>query len=183
MQVTPVDAADLGPGRAEYGYNRYEFNFDRAGGAIDGAGRCVLEYQLPEYAIAGVVTGQYDVESGQLLWQARITLDWGFEAEITDAGALRYSRDNCRPIHLATAFFLHITPIDAVDLPPRRIAHGFDNYDFPGVSPADGAIDAAGRCVVERELPEYDIASINTGQYIRALGRRLWETKIDLGPP
>ena len=182
VQITPVDAADLLPSGAASGYNRYELNFDRDGGVIDAAGRCLVEYELPDYEIASVLTGQYNPETGQLHWQARLTLDWGFAVEVDGAGALRYSRNNCRPVHLATRFFLHITPADAADLAPGRAEHGYDNYDFPGLGSADGAIDAAGRCVVERELPDYEIASILTGQYIPAVGR-LWETRVDLGQP
>ena len=183
VQITPVDAADLRPGREEYGFNRYEFSFDQDGGVIDAAGRCVIEYQLPGYDIARVLTGQYEPETGQLHWQARLTLDWGFAATRTAAGTLRYARDNCRPVHLAARFFLHITPADAADLTPERVEHGYANHDFPGFGPYDEIIDAAGRCVVERELPTYEITSILTGQYIPAAGRRLWETRIELAPP
>ena len=128
-------------------------------------------------------TGQHNPETGQLHWPARLTLDWGFAVERTAAGALRYARDNCLPVHLSARFFLHITPADAADLAPGRAAHGYNNYDFPGFNPADGVIDAAGRCAVERALPDYDIARILTGQYIPAVGRRLWETRIELGEP
>ena len=183
VQITPVDAADLRPGDADSGYNRYEFSFDQDGGVIDAAGRCAVEYQLPQYDIANVLTGQYVPGTGQLRWQARITLDWGFAVAHTAAGALRYARDNCRPVHLAARFFLHITPANAADLAPGRAEHGYNNYDFPGFGPYDEIIDAAGRCVVERELPDYDIASILTGQYLPAVGGRLWETRIDLAPP
>ena len=183
VQVTPADAADRLPSGAASGYNRHEFNFDRDGGIRDAAGRCVVEYELPDYEIAQVLTGQYHPETGELQWRAQITLDWGFEVGRTAAGALRYARDNCVPAHLSARFFLHITPVDAADLAPGRAVHGYDNDDFSGYSPDDGAIDAAGRCVVERELPDYDIASIRTGQYIPAVGRRLWETQIDLEQP
>ena len=183
VQITPVAAADLRPGRAESGYNRYEFSFDRDGGVTDAAGRCVMEYELPDYDIANVLTGQHNPETGQWQWRARITLDFGFAAERTAAGALRYARDNCRPAHLSTHFFLHITPADAGDLAPGRAEHGYNNYDFADLSPDDGAIDAAGRCVMERALPDYDIASILTGQYIPAVGRRLWETRLDFEQP
>ena len=183
VQITPVDAADLRPGEADSGYNRYEFSFDQDGGVIDAAGRCAVEYQLPQYDIANVLTGQYVPGTGQLRWQARITLDWGFAVAHTAAGALRYARDNCRPVHLAARFFLHITPANAADLAPGRAAHGYNNYDFPGFSPDDRAIDAAARCVVERELPDYEITSILTGQYIPEIGYRLWETRLDLAPP
>ncbi len=178
VRIAPVDAADLLPGGAVSGYNSYDFGFGRDGGTIDAAGRCVVEYELPGYDIATVWTGQYG-EAGQMLWRARLTLDWGFEVERTAAGTLRYFRDNCLPVHIAADFFLHITPVDAGDLRPATVEYGFDNYDFPGFRQHDGLIDAAGGCVIERTLPEYDIASILTGQYIPAVGRRLWETRVD----
>ena len=210
VRITPVNAADRRPASSSSsssagasagadgdgdgfangdasadgsGSNRYDFGFREQGGVIDAAGQCVVEYRLPDYAAASVLTGQVSPETGQTLWSARITLDLGFEVQIADADTLRYARDNCLPVHLATEFFLHITPAAAADLAPGRAAAGFNNYDFPGVSPADGAIAADGSCIMERPLPQYDIASINTGQYIRATGRRLWETRLDPGPP
>ena len=179
VQITPADSADLRPGRTEPGHNRYEFGFSRAGGMLDAAGRCVVEYELPEYDIANVLTGQYNRETGQLQWRAQITPDLSFEVTRTAAGALRYSRSNCLPLHLSSYFFLHITPADAVDLEPGRAEHGYNNHDFPGFIPDDAVIDAAGRCVIERDLPEYDIVSIQTGQYIPAINRRLWQTRLD----
>ena len=178
VQVTPLDDADLRTGNAELGYNSYDFSFDQDGGAHDAAGKCVMEYRLPEYDIASVVTGQYSSATGLMLWRSRLTLDFGFTVERA-AGVLRYSRANCVPAHTAAVFFLHITPVDAADLPPERIVHGYNNYDFRR---DDVVIDSAGRCVVERALPEYAIANILTGQYTIASGR-LWETRIDFEPP
>ena len=197
VRITPVDAADLQPDGANAGYNRYDFSFDQAGGVIDAAGRCALEYQLPEYEIARITTGQYIPETGQLLWSALLTLAPGvaaaptvgdalaFAVERTADGVLRYSRDDCLPLHFAAYFFLHITPVAAADLSPHRAAHGFNNYDFPGFSPDESRNAGAGggRCTVERELPDYDIASIRTGQYQINTGRRLWETRLDLAGP
>ena len=197
VRITPVDAADLQPAGANAGYNRYDFRFDQAGGLNDAAGRCALEYQLPEYEIARLSTGQVHPETGQLLWAALLTLapDVAASPALGDAlafavartadGVLRYSNDHCLPIHFAAYFFLHITPADAADLRPHRVAHGFNNYDFPGFSPDESSNAGAGggRCTVERELPDYDIASIHTGQYQINTGRRLWETSIDLETP
>ena len=179
VRIAPLDAADLLPGGDVPGYNNYDFSFDQDGGMTDAAGKCVVEYRLPDYDIANVLTGQYIDETGQMLWRARITLDLAFEVERTAAGDLRYSRNDCLPVHTAADFFLHITPADATDLQPITVEHGFNNYDFSGFSRNDGIIDAAGRCVIERELPDYDIASIRTGQYTSYGGRRLWETRID----
>ena len=183
VRITPAEAADLTPAGVASGYNSDEFSFDRDGGVRDAAGQCVVEYKLPDYAIANVLTGQYNPETGQPRWRARITLDWGFAVERTGGGALRYSRDNCAPVHTAANFFLHITPADAADLHPGRAAHGYNNYDFPGFSPIEVASDAAGGCMVERALPEYDMVSVLTGQYIPASGRRLWETRLDFEQP
>ena len=183
VEIKPAGAVDLRPGATDSGYNRDEFGFSRAGGVMDAAGRCVVEYGLPEYDIAHVLTGQYSQDTGQLRWRARITLDLDFAVERTAAGILRYSKDNCLPVHLASNFFLHITPVDAADLAPGRAEHGYNNYDFPGFGPADEVIDTADRCVVERELPDYDIAGILTGQYLPAIGRRLWETRLDFEQP
>ena len=179
VRIAPMAADDLLPGGDASGYNSDDFAFDRNGGSIDAAGRCVLEYRLPDYEIAYILTGQYIPGTEQMLWRARITLDTGFEVERTGTGALRYSRDDCWPVHIGTGFFLHITPVDAADLQPVTAEHGFNNYDFSGFTKNDGIIDAAGRCVIERELPDYDIASILTGQYTPDGKRRLWETHID----
>ncbi len=179
VRIAPLDAADLLPGGAASGYNNHNFSFDRDGGVTDAAGKCVIEYELPGYDIATVLTGQYHPDTGDLLWRARLTLDWGFEVERTAAGTLRYSRNNCLHVHIATRFFLHIVPADAGDLRPTAVEYGFYNLDFPGFTRNDGIIDADGRCVIERTLPEYDIASIVTGQFIPAIGRRLWETRIE----
>ena len=183
VRITPVDGADLRSEGAAVGYNSDDFIFDRAGGTSDAAGRCIVEYELPDYGVANILTGQYIGDTEQLLWQARITLDFGFEVARTAGGALRYSRDNCLPIHIAANFFLHITPADTVDLRPERVVHGYNNFDFSGFRHNDGLIDAAGRCVIERELPDYDIASILTGQFSSVTGRRMWETRIDFEPP
>ena len=183
-RIAPLDAADLLPGGAVSGYNSDNFSFDRDGGVTDDAGRCAIEYELPDYDIATVLTGQYNLDTGDMLWRARLTLDWGFEVEYTASGTLRYSRDNCLPTHLATRFFLHIVPADAGELPSWRVAHGYDNLDFfPGFNRNDEIIDAAGRCVIERTLPEYDIASIRTGQHTPYGGRRLWETRVEFEQP
>ena len=178
VQITPADAANLTPAGVAAGYNSYNFSFDRDGGITDAAGRCAIAYQLPEYKIAHILTGQRPSATDPPLWRARITLDWGFAVARTAAGNLRYSRDHCRPVHTAARFFLHITPADAADLGPGRAAVGYNNHDFPGFRPIDVTIDAAGRCVVEKELPGYAIASINTGQYIPNIGQ-LWQTRLD----
>ena len=66
--------------------------------------------------------------------------------------------------------FLHIDPRDAADLPEQRKQYGFDHLDFRF---DNFAVHSDDRCVATRELPEYDIAAIRTGQYTE--DGRLWE--------
>ena len=104
-----------------------------------------------------------------------------FDVRLAADGVLRYTRDNCLPADTEALFFLHITPVDAADLLPQYAENGFNNADF-FFSDWDGVIDAAGRCVVERQLPDYEIESIRTGQAIREGIYRLWEARL-LYPP
>ena len=76
-------------------------------------------------------------------------------------------------------FFLHLYPVDVNDLPDHRKQHGFDNLDFhfdnhelPLTEPR----------MAMRQLPDYDIARIVTGQYVFKEGNfhHFWEADIRL---
>ena len=75
---------------------------------------------------------------------------------------LIYVRERCAAGDTDALFFLHLTPVDADDLPGARGRHGFDNLDF---SFAARGARFDGRCVAVVPLPGYAIASIGTGQY------------------
>ena len=77
---------------------------------------------------------------------------------------LLYVKEECNKEDINLKFFLHIEPIDQSALPRLRQQFGFDNLDFFFIE-VDGFYDAR-RCIVVRSLPDYDIASIRTGQYI-----------------
>ena len=76
-------------------------------------------------------------------------------------------------------FFLHLIPADEGDLPERRKQHGFDNLDF-GFNQHGLTFD--GKCLATVSLPEYAIAAIRTGQYVRVGGgfNRIWEGEFRL---
>ena len=77
---------------------------------------------------------------------------------------LVYVNDSCND-HEDTSvqFFLHITPIESKDLPDDRKQYRFDNRDF---NFRNGEyIDFRGTCVTKRQLPDYEIQSIRTGQF------------------
>ena len=60
-------------------------------------------------------------------------------------------------------FFLHLYPVDAGDLPDHRRRYGFDNLDFRF---GEYRLPLTERPVAVRELPDYAIARIRTGQYL-----------------
>ena len=74
---------------------------------------------------------------------------------------LIYKKEQCIPDAEPT-FFLHLDPVDMNDLPSHRKQYGFDNLDFAFA--AYGFI-GGGVCMAIRELPDYTIAAIRTGQF------------------
>ena len=92
---------------------------------------------------------------------------------------LTYVKEPCASADTEARFFLALYPADANALPDRRKQHGFDNLDFD--FDKRGLI-FDGRCMARIPLPEYDIARISTGQYVRARSsyNHIWEAKFRL---
>ncbi len=102
-----------------------------------------------------------------------------FDVYLTE-NRLIYFREQCAPDDTKEAFFLHIVPADANDLPNSRREAGFNNHDFyfdrhRRTARLDGS------CLVSNPLPDYGIASIRTGQYISSSGE-IWSGSIVLNP-
>ncbi len=102
----------------------------------------------------------------------------GYEVYI-DGGRLIYDKTRCGPVD-RERFFLHIIPVNNDDLPESRKKWNNENLDFN--------FDAYGwrsgsRCRAVRELPEYDISIIRTGQVVRREEghRRTWEAEYHFG--
>ena len=89
-------------------------------------------------------------------------------------GNLIYVREPCIHSDAAARFFLHVVPADLDDLSDDRKQYGFDNLDFDFAS--FGLVDG-GRCVAIRDLPEYDIDGISTGQFSEEDGE-IWRGKF-----
>ena len=96
-----------------------------------------------------------------------------FDVYLNDRRLL-YINKRCSASDLDNTFFLAVFPLDADDLPQARKPHGFDNMDFAF---ADYGFGSAERCIAVRDLPEYHIERIHTGQLIAAEGgyRHIWE--------
>ena len=87
---------------------------------------------------------------------------------------LIYIRNECNDSVIEPKFFLHIDPVDQADLPAHRRQHRFDNRDL---NYGKNGFRVGERCVVQRNLPDYDITAIRTGQWIKGQGN-LWEVEI-----
>ena len=87
---------------------------------------------------------------------------------------LIYINELCSASDLDNTFFLGVFPVDAADLPESRRPLGFENLDFDF---ANYGFVSGERCFIVRELPEYPIERIHTGQLIAAEGdyRHIWE--------
>ncbi len=98
------------------------------------------------------------------------------------------ARTVASPISAATArcvrsapsrrFLLNLIPVDVDDLPDHRKRHGFDNLDFHF---NDHKPPLTERYAAVRELPDYAIAYVRSGQFVvneDGSTTRLWEEEI-----
>ena len=192
LHVVPERAEDLPDDRREYGFDNVDFGFFPNGALFDG--RCAARIPLPEYAVAGVRTGQHDGEGG-VLWSAEFLVDPGrrwadamagasaepvarsaFDVHLAD-GALVYAKEPCDEADADARFFLHVVPERADDLPDDRREYGFDTRGFAFFS--NGAL-FEGSCAALAPLPDYPVSSVRTGQYVSGEGE-IWSAEFTVG--
>ena len=135
-------------------------------------GLCVTAAVLPP-AISSPVrfetTSVNDWVSG-LLGGGRLIIRSDWDVYLVEDSII-YAKDQCSPEDAEPTFFLHLDPVDVNDLPSHRKQYGFDNLDFTF---RDHRLPIGGEvCVARRELPDYGIAAIRTGQYTGE--DRVWE--------
>ena len=100
-----------------------------------------------------------------------------YDLSIADR-ALIYLKEPCVYPDVEHQFFLHIVPERVSDLPAWRRQHGYDNLDFPFWS---RGLRFDGRCAAQVPLPDYPIAGIRTGQFLRG-GGELWNAAFPFDP-
>ena len=103
----------------------------------------------------------------------------GFDLYLdADGDTLSYLKQPCAEEDARGRFFLSVHPADAADLPAarREIGHESLNFDFV---PPHGAV-FNGKCMATIQLPDYEIAKIETGQDAPG-GGRLWDAAIAVG--
>ena len=192
LSVVPIDAADLPESARELGHESLNFDFKIQGAMFDG--KCAIMVGLPTYPIARIELGQW-IAGGADLWMATAILDdsvlaayrraysaaamsepvarAGFDV-YWDGGALTYVKDPCAAEDARGRFLLSVVPKSQDDLPEkfRELGHESLNFDFDDYG---AAFD--GKCVVIRALPDYPIASVETGQWVPG-GASLWRAEF-----
>ena len=196
LSVFPADPRDLPQSAIDAGLEHEPLNFDFERGAIFD-GKCVIIRNLPDYPISRIETGQFARGEGEL-WSGGILFDGHYEkyrralASLSgepairsdfdvylEDGALIYVKESCAESDARGRFFLSVFPVDPRDLPQTAIDAGFEheplNFDF---SERGAVFD--GKCVIIRDLPDYPISGVATGQFIPGEGE-LWSAFVSIG--
>ena len=188
LDVQPRSVDELSSGHWRRGYEQLDFSFPSRYYSYQHAirsGKCVLVRPLPGYEVSCI-------QASQGHWRAEHCLD-GFKRRqqqvlmaIAEASPiirsgfdvyrigdeLIYLKDQCTQEDRATKFFLHVRPLDEVRLRDLSQGRDFVNLDFL-FYPTYKDASRPQRCIAARSFPEYEVASIWTGQF--AGGERFWE--------
>ena len=191
LHVIPENMNDLPEHAKDRGFDNLGFYFYIRGAMFDG--RCLISADLPDYDISSISTGQFDDDFQ--IWKVDYNLNLpeilgavlelqgsGREPEIrsnfdvyVDDDQLVYAKDVCSADDRDLPFFVHVFPADENHLNDGRKKFGFDNLDFELMQ--NGG-ESDGMCFAVVDLPEYDISSIRTGQWVRDEGE-VWEASIE----
>ena len=188
LHIIPDDPADLPAEAREHGFENRDFRFNKHAVFFDG--KCVNRQPLPDYSIARIRTGQNAAASGGDEWRADIDLaayaaartlyesiaagDYGEPVAQSDfdvylrGNGLAYIKEPCAPGDTDARFFLHIFLVKPADLPADGGERGFANLDFQFT---DHGAYAGDICVATRDLPDYAIERIRTGQFVSGESR------------
>ena len=187
LNALPSDINDLSGGHRRRGYEQMNFTFASRYYSYQHAIRskkCILVRPLPDYEVSciRVAKGFWRAEhctDGFKRKQERVlrTIDESepvinsrFKVYLI-GDELIYVKEQCTEEDRAAKFFLHVRPVDKAHLQEGSQDRKFDNLDFH-YYPLFQDLDGPQRCIVARPLPNYDIASIWTGQF--AGGKVLW---------
>ena len=96
-----------------------------------------------------------------------------------DAQAVRWVRTPCGFEDAAPRFVLHVTPMQAQDLPANQRGAGFDNLSFDF---AQRGVRVDGACLAVAPLPAYPIQHVRVGQWLTGEKRMLWQADVRVPP-
>lgn len=75
LHVFPININDLPYSPNNSGFSNLDFYFEDHGYNLDGI--CIAARRLPDYAIAAIETGEFDIHGGRRIWEGR----WDFLAQ------------------------------------------------------------------------------------------------------
>ena len=198
LHVVPEDVEYLPADRRRHGFDYMHFHYGNTA-ALAFGGQCVAKRTLPDYPIAHIRTGQFNLE-GDLIWMAAFPVGAveGEPSRLTDyesvasgepaarsdfdiylrENAVIYRKSPCSVADVQAEFFLHVVPEDVEDLPADRRQHGFGNTHFRYGEYA--VLTFGSQCAIEHSLPDYPIARIRTGQFTPA-GDQIWVVEFPVG--
>lgn len=186
LQIFPVDRDDLPNYAYENGYDNLGFRFQSF--RVVFGEKCFAVMFLPEYPIERIWTGARggDLRYIELTESLKpVDVDQEFldslgAPVLEPEGWMVYSSGS-HILYLGDCgiggdipIFLHLYPIDVRDLPAESREHGFENRDF-FFSNVSGTLGDA--CVAVRELADYPIDYIHTGQYDET--GKIWEATVE----
>lgn len=193
LTIYPVDTGDSADSAIVYELDSSNLTEN----LIIDAERHIIIFDLPDYDIASISTGQYTEEgriwdgsffgpehrvdvvlsqlADQMVASREPVIRDRFDVYLTDDRNLMYLRESCDNGDISDMFFVHVIPVDFKDLPEHRRQYSFDNLDFAFV---DRGTKDGRRCAAVIELPDYGIASIRTGQYTDQ--GRTWQNEFGL---
>jgi len=186
LHITPENLADLPFYLWQGGLDNRDFTLGVYGGRP--GGECMAIVPLPDYPIAALRTGQagvwevnlYPPTEPEYLRATYAALSTRppaansvFDLYLQD-NRLIYLRETCDAADTAAGFFLHILPAEVDDLPAKRRAAGFANWDF-AFDQRGGSFDD--KCLAVVFLPDYPIKALRTGQYVPGQGE-LWVVEL-----
>ena len=185
LHVFPLNPEHL-PGRV---HATLDFDFQEFGWRAEK--QCLIVRELPPFAIGRIRTGQTNLSGTAHEWSGDYYSEQYKDRLLEEAGEpllranfdvyhygrkLIYLKSPCSPADAEGSFLLHVVPLDSNDLYSGNKQAGFDEFDFD--------FSATGReterCTMVRELPDYPIKLIRTGQY-RPQGGLLWEGTFSIG--
>ena len=203
----PADAAYMRGDGESMGFEGVNFPFAASGNVFDGA--CMATAHLPDYPVAAIRTGQYVSDSPmgrgaseEGAWAVSVfpppsaeTLEAyesayqavadgepaarsAFDLHLNGNNTISYLKEPCSEEDARGRFFLSVQPADIADLPAERLEFGHESLNFT-FEPPHGAV-FNGKCMATRQLPDYEIAKIETGQWVPG-GERLWDAVVEVG--
>ena len=201
LSVIPKDVRLLPPEWRETGHQSMNFDFPEGGETPDGG--CFFQLRIPDYPIDTLHLGQWLKDAGgRGLWGREVedverlrflpcaSAEYGtpvvcdrFEVYMKGGAptyliylkdnALTYVKTQCVPDDTRGRFFLSVFPANPADLPDDRREYGHDSLNFSFANQSG----AAGVCETTVPLPDYPIASIETGQWIPG-GDEIWGARF-----